>query len=69
MPGSPGREALVTFDFTSTVIRWDARDDASWYFAPLPPELSEDIREIPRPTRGFGSVPVRARIGNTEFAQ
>lgn len=56
------------FAFTATLFRWDARDDSSWYFVALPPELSEDIREVPRPTRGFGSVRVRARIGGSEFA-
>ena len=35
----------------------------SWYFTAVPPELSADIREIPRPSRGFGSVRVRARVG------
>jgi hypothetical protein len=58
----------VNFEFHSTVFRWDSRDDASWYFAALPPELSEEIREIPRPTRGFGSVRVRVRVGGSEWA-
>jgi hypothetical protein len=57
----------VIFEFDSTVFRWDARDDASWFFATVPPELSEDIREIPRPFRGFGSVRVRARVGGSEW--
>ena len=48
--------------------RWDARDDASWFFTSVPPELSADIREIPRPYRGFGSVRVRARIGGSEWS-
>ena len=34
----------------------------------MPPELSEDIREIPRPYRGFGSVRVHARVGGSEWA-
>lgn len=54
-------------EFESDVFRWDARDDSSWFFTAVPPELSDDIREIPRPSRGFGSVRVRARVGATEW--
>ncbi len=57
----------MIIEFDGEVFRWDARDDASWYFTAVPPELSADIREIPRPARGFGSVRVRARIGGTEW--
>ena len=55
-------------EFDGEVFRWDARDDASWFFTAVPPELSADIREIPRPSRGFGSVRVRARVGDTEWS-
>ena len=55
-------------EFDGEVYRWEARDDASWFFTAVPPELSADIREIPRPSRGFGSVRVRARIGGTEWS-
>ncbi len=58
----------MIIEFTSDVFRWAAREDASWFFAAVPPELSEEIREIPRPYRGFGSVRVRARIGDSEWA-
>ena len=58
----------MIIEFDGEVFRWEARDDASWYFTSVPPELSEEIREIPRPYRGFGSVRVRARIGDTEWA-
>jgi hypothetical protein len=58
----------MNFEFDGEVFRWDARDDASWYFASVPPELSEEIREIPRPYRGFGAVRVRARVGGSEWA-
>jgi hypothetical protein len=57
----------VIVDFDARVSRWDARADSSWFFATLPPDLSELIREIPRPVRGFGSVRVRARVGQTEW--
>ena len=59
---------FVIIEFDGDVFRWDARDDASWFFTSVPPELSDEIREIPRPYRGFGSVRVRARIGASEWA-
>ena len=58
----------MIIEFEGEVFRWDARDDASWFFAAVPPELSEDIREIPRPYRGFGAVRVRARVGGSEWS-
>lgn len=57
----------MIIEFDGEVWRWDARDDASWFFTSVPPELSADIREIPRPPRGFGSVRVRARIGGSTW--
>ena len=58
----------MIIEFDGEIFRWDARDDASWYFTSVPEELSEEIREIPRPYRGFGSVRVRARVGGSEWA-
>jgi len=49
-------------EFTADVFRWEARTE-SWFFVALPADLSAEIREIPRPSRGFGSVRVRAQIG------
>jgi len=57
----------VIIEFESVVWQWGARSDSSWFFATVPAELSEDIREIPRMPRGFGSVRVRARIGGSEW--
>jgi hypothetical protein len=56
----------MLIEFEGEVFRWDARTD-SWFFTALPPALSADIREIPRPQRGFGSVRVRARIGTSTW--
>ncbi len=58
----------MIIEFEGDVFRWDAREDSAWFFTAVPPELSEDIREIPRPYRGFGAVRVRARIGGTVWA-
>lgn len=51
-------------EFDAEVFLWEARTEA-WFFAAVPPELSADIREIPRMPRGFGSVRVQARIGGS----
>lgn len=32
------------------------------------PELSADIREIPRPARGFGSVRAHAQVGGSQWS-
>ena len=54
-------------EFDGVVFLWEARTDAAWFFTALPPEMSELIREIPRPVRGFGSVRVDARVGGSRW--
>jgi len=54
-------------EFEGDVFQWDARTDSSWYFTALPVELAEMVREVPRPYRGFGSMRVRARVGDSEW--
>lgn len=54
----------MRFEFDADVFRWDARTQ-DWFFAGIPPEISAEIREVPRMRRGFGSVRVQARIGDT----
>lgn len=54
----------MRIEFESPVTRWDKRVD-SWYFATMPEELSVELRELPSPPRGFGSLRVQARIGAT----
>lgn len=53
-------------EFDADVFLWEARTQ-SWFFAGVPDDLSAQIREIPRPHRGFGSVRVLARIGGSEW--
>lgn len=52
----------MQIEFESLVTRWEKRVD-SWFFATLPEELSAELRELPSPPRGFGSLRVQARIG------
>ena len=63
--GSEADEVGV-FGFSSEVTRWEARED-SWYFAHVPAEQGEEIAAIPIPPRGFGSLRVRAQIGDTTW--
>lgn len=57
----------MIIEFDADVFRWDARADSAWFFTAVPVELSDEIREIPRPHRGFGSVRVRARVGGSQW--
>ncbi len=52
--------------FDAEVVEW--RGPAPFLFAPLPPELSDDVREASRGLQYWGQVPVLARVGATEFA-
>ncbi len=53
------------FRFTAELWEWEAR--ANWFFVTLPVDAAADIRELPMPPRGFGSIPVHARIGSSAF--
>ncbi|MDZ8172483.1 DUF1905 domain-containing protein [Microbacterium xanthum] len=57
----------MNIEFDAELWLWDARNDSSWYFVTVPPGPSEDIREFPRPSRGFGSVKVRVEIGGSRW--
>jgi hypothetical protein len=51
--------------FSAALWRADAQD--AWYFVTLPIEVAESVREVPRPSRGFGSVRVQATVGGTTW--
>lgn len=53
--------------FTARLWRWESRSD-SWYFVTLPQEFSDELRELPRPPRGFGSIRVRVTLGSTSWS-
>ena len=47
---------------------WGWKQDAGWHFATVPKKQSEHIRSrFSGAKRGWGSVPVRIRIGETEW--
>ncbi|MFF3949725.1 DUF1905 domain-containing protein [Streptomyces sp. NPDC001902] len=52
--------------FAGRVIEW--RGPSPYYFATVPEEESERIREVAAmATYGWGVIPVEARIGDTAF--
>ncbi len=56
--------------FTAELWRWDARQQDTWTFVTLPPEVSasvEDEADARGPRAGFGSVRVEVRIGRTTW--
>lgn len=58
----------MRFVFDAELWIWDARRDDSWVFVSVPPEASEEIRELTDgPRRGFGAVKVRATIGGSSW--
>ena len=57
----------LEFSFTSEIWLWQA-EKAAWHFAALPEDMSEDIKAFTKHlARGFGSVKVEARIGETSW--
>jgi hypothetical protein len=58
----------MIIDFDAELWQWDARRGDSWVFVSLSRETSEEIRERDvGPRRGFGSVRVRATIGESTW--
>ena len=54
------------FEFTGDLVEW--RGPSPFYFVPVPIEMSVEIKALAKTlSYGWGVVPVRARIGETEF--
>jgi hypothetical protein len=55
----------MEFEFSSTLIEW--RGPAPFVFAPVPPEVAEEIKSIAsRVTYGWGVIPVTLTLGETK---
>ena len=53
-------------DFVAELWRW--KGDSPWHFLTVPTEESEEVSALAgRRGRGFGSVPVQVRIGETAW--
>jgi hypothetical protein len=56
----------VQFDFSGEIFQW--RGPAPYYFVAVPEEESTDIKAASAMlTYGWGVIPVRVRIGETEW--
>lgn len=53
--------------FAAELWIWDARRADTWTFVSLPGDISEEIRELGGPRRGFGSLRVQVRVGSTAW--
>lgn len=51
--------------FSAALWRWQAQ--SGWFFVTLSEDASALVGERPRPPRGFGSVRVRATVGETSW--
>lgn len=66
---SPVRTHNVgVFVFDAELWLWDARAADTWTFVTLPEAVSEEIREMSTPGRGFGSVKVRVGVGSSNWS-
>lgn len=55
-------------DFTFKAPVWLWKPEASWHFITVPDDPSSAIRAFaPEANRGFGSVRVKVRVGETEW--
>lgn len=57
----------MEIEFDGPIFEW--RGPAPFYFIAIPPEQSSDIKAIaPHVTYGWGVIPVRVRIGDTQWS-
>ena len=47
---------------------WEHDGESSWIFVTLPDSASDEIADLTPRRRAFGSVRVRATIGDADFA-
>jgi hypothetical protein len=58
----------LTVAFDGELFLWDG-GEGSWHFVRVPAGVAADIDDAaPGPRRGFGSLKVQARIGETSWA-
>lgn len=55
----------MAWEFEAELIEW--RGPAPFVFAPLPVDVSADVKEAARGLMYWGQIPVTAIIGDTEF--
>ncbi|RYC09647.1 DUF1905 domain-containing protein [Nocardioides zhouii] len=55
----------MEIEFSGELVEW--RGPAPYYFVPLPPDEADLVDEVKAEVAYWGVVPVRARIGGTDF--
>lgn len=56
----------MDMEFTATL--WEWRGPAPYYWLPLPEDACDQVRfEAAEASYGWGAIPVRARIGDTDW--
>jgi hypothetical protein len=56
----------MNYEFSGKILYW--RGPAPFFFVPMPPEESQDLKAISaQVTYGWGVIPVLVRIGKTEW--
>lgn len=60
-----GMESGMEIAFSGELVEW--RGPAPYYFVPLPPDEADLVDEVKAEVVYWGVVPVRARIGGTDF--
>ncbi len=55
----------MEFQFSALVIEW--RGPAPFYYADIPVQDSEDVKDAAKGLEYWGQVPVVVRIGDTDF--
>ncbi|MDR7252488.1 hypothetical protein J2X46_001464 [Nocardioides sp. BE266] len=55
----------MEFEFSGELVEW--RGPAPYHFVPLPPDEADLVDEVKAEVVYWGVVPVRARIGRTDF--
>ncbi|CAM3579062.1 DUF1905 domain-containing protein [Nocardioides zeicaulis] len=55
----------MELEFSGELVEW--RGPAPYHFVPLPPDEAELVDEVKAEVAYWGVVPVRARIGGTDF--
>lgn len=58
-------EPDLVFDFEAPL--WLYSGKGAWHFITLPTDIASAVRLFSGPRRGFGQLPVSARIGGTVF--
>ncbi len=59
-------DEVVTIEFSGEVFYW--RGPAPFYFVRTPPTQSQQLQDVMKlVTYGWGMIPVRVRVGHTEF--